>query len=176
MTDCAGRDQGGVASSPGTPGAPRSGERREGPPLGPLEGVGPYDTMLPDPRPQSCRKAHLGGFKHLQKARVCVCPQLAVGPPEKLGLRGETGAWDSRDLSLPVAPSGGLRVTGPWCPRQAPASTNRTPRCPHSSMNWMGTPRGRSSWTTCSASCRNEVRPALPPWATGGGAGTSEGQ
>lgn len=59
-------------------------------------------------------------------------------------------------------PSGGL-------PCQAPASTDRTPRCPHSSTNWMGTPRGRSSWTTCSASCRNEVRPALPPWARGRG-------
>lgn len=40
----------------------------------------------------------------------------------------------------------------------------------------MGTPRGRSSWTTSSASCRSEVRRALPPWARGRGQACQSGR
>ena len=43
-----GRDGREAATSPGTPGAPRSWKRQEGPSLEPLEGAQPWDTLTSD--------------------------------------------------------------------------------------------------------------------------------
>lgn len=107
LRDSADGDRDGVAGSPGMPGAPRSRARRAGPPLGPLEGVGPCDTLLSDLGPQGCRKAHLGGLSAppAPKPRVCVSVDS-----------GERWVWASRDLCLPMTPSGGLPCDGAVVP------------------------------------------------------------
>lgn len=87
LRDSADGDRGGVAGSPGMPGAPRSRARRAGPPLGPLEGVGPCDTLLSDLGPQGCRKAHLGGLSP-PPPRSLVCVSLWTQGRDGFGLPG----------------------------------------------------------------------------------------
>lgn len=72
--------------------------------------------------------------------------EVGVGSP------GSAGPQRPRCLCAAAPPWGhGARTP-------ALALTAPSPQ-PRSSTNWTGTPRGRSSWTTCSASCRSEVRP-----------------
>ena len=145
--------------------SPTSWKRREGsprsrPPPQPLEGAQPCHTLISDGWPPEPGEDKSVWFKPSVRSAVTAAQgQVSQGPCLTVagaGLRSclDCGGPGPGPLGWPSVPRGrGTRT-------QALAPTNPSPPCRRSSTNWTGTPRGRSSWMTCSASCRSEVRPA----------------